>query len=154
MDNKKIRKSASLSGIIMSMLLCIGLVLGGYLYFSENMTQAGKTVDTKYTDFYDRMDSQQDVINTNTTYIQDKMTLMKESDNPLIAAWNGLKGLGSTLLLFVSVPGWGWDMATQSFNMLDQIPTWIKTLALITVLTFIVIIVLKVIKGEPGGIDS
>jgi len=154
MDNKKIKKSASLSGIIMAMLLCIGFVLGGYLYFAENMEQSNKQVDTKYTDFYNRMDSQQDEIDTKTKDVQDKMNQMKESDNALIAAWNGLKGLGSTLLLFVAVPGWGVDMATQSFNMLDQVPQWIKTLVFIIILTFVVLIILKVIKGEPGGIDS
>jgi uncharacterized membrane protein YcjF (UPF0283 family) len=100
------------------------------------------------------MDSQQDEIDTKTKDVQDKMNQMKESDNALIAAWNGLKGLGSTLLLFVAVPGWGVDMATQSFNMLDQVPQWIKTLVFIIILTFVVLIILKVIKGEPGGIDS
>ena len=138
----------------MAMLLCIGFVLGAYLFFQENMEQVSKPVDTKYSDFYNRMDAQQDVIDTKTKDVQDKMNLMKESDNPLIAAWNGLKGLGSTLLLFVSVPGWGVDMATQSFNMMDQVPQWIKALAFIVILTFIVLIILKVIKGEPGGIDS
>jgi len=153
MDYKKIKKSASLGGIIMAMLLCIGFSMGAYLFFSEQMSQSSRPVDTKYTDFYNRMDDQQNTIEDRTIEIQTNMGNMKESDNPLIAAWNGLKGLGSTLLLFALVPDWGYSMFQTTFNMLDQIPPFIKALALITILTFIVIIVLKVIKGEPGGID-
>ena len=153
MDNKKIKKGASMGGVMMAMLLCIGFVLGGFIYFSEQMTQSNKVVDTKYEDFYDRMDDTQYAIDARTKKIQENAVAMKESDNQLIAAWNGLKGLGSTLLLFAIVPDQGYEMVVAGFNVMDQIPDWIKTIAGIIILTFLVIIVLKVIKGEPGGID-
>jgi hypothetical protein len=154
MDNKKIiMNRANMLGVILSMIIFIGFVTGFYLIFSENMTQAEKSVDSRYTDFYTRVDNSQGNIEDKMYDMQKNLDSMKESDNPLIYTWNGLKGLGSSILLVKEFIVNGQALTEQSFNALPIIPNWIKALTVLTILSILVIVVYKVVKGEPGGMD-
>lgn len=153
MDNQKIKKGANMMGVMTTMLLFIGIIMGCYVFFSENMAQVDKTVDTKYTDFYGRVTASQTEIDTLSKQIDENFQGMKENDNLITSVWNGIRGLGSTLILFGTVPALGVQMGQNAINVMDQVPTWIWTLVSIFILTVLVVVVLKVLKGEPGGID-
>ena len=74
---------------------------------------------------------------------------MVEADSTLQVAWNGIKGLGSSLMLTISFVTTSVSVWSSLAGPLDIFPTWVLGLALIGITSFMVFLIFRILKGEP-----
>jgi hypothetical protein len=148
MVHKKIAQS-SLTGVVFSLLLVIGIFTGMFLWLQSNANNSGVAVDPKYNDTYTKLNDAREGLDDNVQEIKDAVSGITEADNAVQVAWNGLKSLGSTLKLPIKII----DTATQTYEAveinLDIIPDWVGTLIVIGLLAFGIFLVLAILAG--GG---
>jgi predicted PurR-regulated permease PerM len=154
MDNKKIMNRSNMLGFLTTMILVVGFFIGGYLIFAENMQDSGKVVNSQYTTFYQQVNQTSTNLNNRGDDINNNLQAIKETENPLQMLWNGMKGLGSSLLAFRDFSLDSSALVAQTFNIVPIIPTWIQSLITLFVLIFVVFLIYKVIKGEPGAMSD
>lgn len=146
-----VRKSAStLIGLVVSIVFAMAFFTGMYLWWQVNADDVGLSIDSKYNETYARLDNASLTLDDNIQDIKDGVTGIKEADNAWQVAWNGLKGLGNVLKLPVSFVSSAYDTVMALFIPLDFIPTWVKTLALITIIAGVVFLILSILKGDPN----
>lgn len=147
----RIRKSATtMTSVIVSLLLVIGIFTGTYLYLVNNIDSAGLTLDSKYSSSYGNMTAAQSDLEVNVQAIRNNFNNIAEADNTYLAVVNGMKGLGNTLKLpitFVDTTLTAW---TALLFSTDFVPGWVEALIFVGLLMFVVFLVLKVLKGEPN----
>lgn len=154
MDYQKIKKAqSSLMGLVVTMVIVIGIFTGFFLWMQDMASSSGITIDSKYNSTYNKLLTQQSSLSNNVNDIQDSITNVHEADNALQVAWNGLKGLGSVLLLPISFVSTSIDVYTTIIDPIDFIPIWVKILAPIGIIAFVVFLVLSNLKGEPKLIN-
>ncbi len=146
---KSVKKSMTLMGLVIIMIIAMGVFIGGYKWIAINAESAGVTIDSKYNDTVSNLTLTQSSLEDNVNEIRDNFDNIKEADSTWEVAWNGLKGLGNILLLPISFVTTGIETYTTIDLSLDVIPTWIKTLVLIGITAGIVLLVLSLLKGEP-----
>lgn len=149
MAYKTIKKSAaSLTGLVFSILIVLGIFSAMFLYWQANAESAGVTIDSKYSETYANLTSAQDDLDNNVQAIKDNYESMKEAETAFQVAWNGLKGLGNTMKLPISFLTTALATYTAFDYSLDYIPTWVKTLVIIGLTAFIVFLLLSVLRGR------
>jgi len=153
MANQKIKlrnSGATLTGVVISLLIVMGMFFAGYEYLIEHADSAGVTVDSKYADTYGNLSAASTELDDNVNDIKDSLDDVKEAESAYQVAWNGLKGLGNALKLpvvFVSTAIATWS---ASINFIDFLPGWALPLSFIGIVAFVVFLVLKILKGEPS----
>ena len=147
----KIRNSgATLTGLVISLLIVIGIFFAGYEYLTEHADSAGVTVDSKYSNTYGNLSEARANLTQNVDKIKVSLDDVKEAESTFQVAWNGLKGLGNALKLpvvFVSTAIATWS---ASIAFIDFLPGWALPLIFIGLVAFVVFLVLKILKGEPS----
>jgi hypothetical protein len=143
-----IKKNATLTEFILGMMLVIGVFVGLFLWYQSNMQSAGVNIDNKYNNTYTNLYSK---INETDSVINEIVTAsnnLREADSIYAVAINGIKGLMSVLLLpikFISIA----ENSIVSFLTILEIPSWVKAIILISIVTVIVLILVGIFKGEP-----
>ena len=151
MVNQKIKKSTgmTLTGMVIGLLIVMAIFYTGFSFLSDNASDAGITINSKYNETYGNLSASQDSLEENVNTIKDNLDNVSEADNTFQVAWNGLKGLGNVLKLPLRFV----DNAVSTFDALiislDIIPPKIKTLIFIGILVSIVLLILAILKGEP-----
>ncbi len=147
--NSRIRKSGlTLTGLVIGILIAMSIYIGGYFYASETLGDYNIEMDQKYSDTQANLTASQTSLNENVQAIKDNLDSIKEAETTWQVAWNGLKGLGNSLLLPISFVTSGIETYGTIENSLDIIPTWVKTAAVIGITVVIVFLILALLKGE------
>ena len=152
MDIKKInirKNSFTLTSLVVMLVLVIGLFIGMFNWWNENAGSAEINIDSKYSDTKLNLTATQTSLENNVNDIKDNLNNIKEADNTFQVAWNGLKGLGNTLKLPISLITTGIETYTTLELSLDYIPNWVKALTLIGITAIIVFLILSILKGDP-----
>ena len=97
----KYKKGMTFSGLIISALLGIGIFMACYLFIVGNANQAGVVVDSASNETYNQLVAQSKIIDSGGKNISENLRKIGEADNAAQVAWNGLRGLGSTLLISI-----------------------------------------------------
>ena len=156
MADKKIRSiklrnsGATLTGLIFSILIVMGMFFAGYEYLTEHATSAGVNIDSKYNETYQQLQNASDDLDANVNAIKDSLDDVKEAESTFQVAWNGLKGLGNALKLPVTFVSTAIATWTASITFIDFLPGWTLPLFFIGIVAFVVFLVLKILKGEPS----
>lgn len=149
MVNKTIRKSSSMTGVVLSVILLIGIFTGMFLWLNANVNDSGVTMDSKYTDAYTRLNtSTRTGLYKNINEIKESIQNIGEADSTWQVAWNGFKALGETMKLPISFLGSTLEAMNITFISLDFIPEWAKALIGMAITIFIVFILLSILKGD------
>ena len=147
----RIRKSSlTMTSVVITLLIVMGIYFGGYYYINDNVQNVGDTLDVKYSEALENMTASQNDLDANVQAIRDNFNNIAEADNTYLAVVNGMKGLGNTLKLPITFADTTLSTWTSIILPTDVIPGWAKNLIFIGLLTFIVFLVLKVLKGEPN----
>ena len=150
MDHTKIKKSAfTLTNLVLILVLAIGMFSAGFLYLTNQAKISQITIDTKYNDTYNRLETSQDDLDENIQTIKENLKDIKEAETSYQVAWNGLKGLGNTLKLPINFISTTIDILNAMLIPLDVLPKKYKTLVVIAILAAILFLVLAILKGEP-----
>ena len=153
MDIKKIMKNKrggnTLTGLVITLILVMGIFSTMFLFLQQKSSESGITLDAKYNDSYTRLKSAQDNLDENVHTIQTNLDDIKEADTAFQVAWNGLKGLGNTLILPISFVSSAIDTVSAIIIPLDFIPQNIKNLILLAIIAVVLFLVLANLKGEP-----
>jgi len=153
MVNEKIKlrnSGATLTSVVISLLIVMGMFFAGYEYLTEHASSAGVTIDSKYGDIYSELENASNELDENVNAIKSSLDDVKEAESTFQVAWNGLKGLGNALKLpvtFVSTSILTWS---ASITFIDFLPDWALPLIFIGIVAFVVFLVLKILKGEPA----
>lgn len=142
------KKGSTMTTLVITMLIVIGIFSGYYLFFVEQMDNYDTTLDEKYNETYQLLLQEQDDINADVNAVQDSITEVEEADNTFLAAIAGFKGLGLALLLLVNFVESGVNILTAVFFSTDIIPIDIQNLMLIGIVSFIILLVIAILKGE------
>ncbi len=140
---------ATLTGVFIMVLLVMAIFFGSFYYLNANTTSANQTLDSKYSDMRDNLTAYQDQLQEKTDKVKTNVDAMQQSSG-LEQVWNGIKGLGSTILLskeFVSTTIGTYQAIVPG---LDFIPFWAYPLIYTGILLFMLFLIIKVAKGEPN----
>lgn len=146
--NKK--GGGTLLGIVISIIFVIGIFIGMFSFFSEQLEDNSETIDTKYNETYTRLLEVQGNIDEDKDSILTSIDNIREADETYQAAWNGFKALGATLLLPISFIGHSIDTTQAILISTDIIPGWIQALLVIGLVFLVMFIILSLLKGEPS----
>lgn len=151
MDIKKINKKGSLTltSLIMGLIIAIGMFSAFFLFFNQQVELNGGIIDDKYNETYNLLIEEQNQIDSNVDDIRNNVASIKEADNTFLAAWNGFKALGATLLLPISFIDSSWNVVTAFLFSTDILPTQQQVLILIAIVAAVVLLILAILKGEP-----
>ena len=142
-----IRKNATLTGIVFSIILAFAIFTGSYLWISYNATDSGVVLDSKYSDSYNEILVQQNKLNNTIGDIRDSFEAVTEPTSIYSVAFNGLKGLLSVVKLPIQFVG----IAVSTYlniGTLVELPSWVKVLIILSITTIIILVILALIKGE------
>jgi len=147
--NIKKSQGGTITGIVLSIIFVIGIFSGMYLYFNDQTTRGGVTLDSKYNDTYNKLDSAQATLDNNINNIQTNMEDIREADNTYQTAWNGLKGLGNVLTLPLSFTSSAVDTVGAMILPLGFVPEKTRNLIIMGIIAVVILIILANLKGEP-----
>jgi hypothetical protein len=147
----KIKKSQNtMTGLIITILIVMGIFMGGYLFVVENLTSDSVGLDSKYENTYGNLTESSEDLTDKTKTIKTNVQGITEAPNIYKSTWNGLLGIGNTLLLFLGFSDIALTVYESIASSLEIIPGWAMALIFTGVLTFIVILVLRAMKGDPA----
>ncbi len=150
MDYKKItiKKSATMSGLVVTLLLVIGMFMFGFLYLKDQTDAGGVTIPAQYNDTFNRLSETQTKMDSQVRAVQTNVSVITEAPSVYTVAVNGMKGLGNTLILLIGFLGAAVDTTTAMTLSIDVVPTIIVGLAIIGITAFMVFLVLSNLKGD------
>ena len=143
---KKMKLRNSETGIgelVITVLLVIGIFIAAFLYIGDNVRTSGVSIDSKYNQTYENLTDIQSGIETQTNQIKSNIQNITEADSNIQIAWNGLKGIGNTIVLsayFINSALGAWMATTSS---IDSVPTWALGLIFTAILVTVVFILLR-----------
>ena len=148
----KIRNSynTTMTEVVITILLIMGIFFGSFAYFLFNTEDSSQSLDPKYSDMRDNLTVYRVQVEKKTQDVRDNLDDMKQSESALAQVWNGIKGLGNTILLTIQfIPA---TIGTYESIVpgLDFIPAWAYPLIYTGILVFIVFLIVKITKGEPN----
>lgn len=150
MVNKKIRKSATMTDVVLALILVIGIFTGMFLWLNKNVEDSGITMDEKYIEAFNQLNgSTQTGLYNNIQNLKDAINNIGEADSTWQVAWNGFKALGETLKLPINFLSSTLEAMNITFVSIDFIPEWAKTLIGMAITIFIVLLLLSILKGDP-----
>jgi hypothetical protein len=142
-----IRKNATLTSVIFSLIIVFGFFIGMYLYLSYNITESGSFLNSTYNDTYTNLIAKQNELNDLTTDLRSAVGNVTEPSSIYSVAFFGLKAFLDVVKLPLKVV----DIAGSTYlsaNTLVETPSWFKALTIISITIFIILIVIAIIKGE------
>ena len=154
MVNEKIKKSsATLAGVVFSILIVMAIFFGFYLWIDANRTEGNMTMNDDYSRAFTQLQTQQGKLNTSIEEVKSSASSVVEADNTFQAAWNGLKGL----ITVAKVPFAFVGVALGSFEVMTTpltgfLPSWAKTLINVGLIGAIIFIIWSIMKGDPNVI--
>jgi hypothetical protein len=128
----KQRKQAALSTIITAMLIGIGIYFGMFLYWQGMSAQADKNMSSEYQEIYDKLEESKERIDAEQVKLETAIQDVSEADSTWQVAWNGLKGLGTTLKSLVAFVDITHDSTTVLQTEKQMFPQWAMGLCNIT----------------------
>lgn len=141
------RKSATLTSIVFSIILAFAIFTGCYLWINYNAIDSGVILDSKYSASYNETLLQQNKLNNTITDIRDSFNAITEPTSIYSVAFNGLKGFLSIVLLPIQMVGIG--VSTYlNLGTLVELPTWVRILIILSITTIIILVVFALLKGE------
>ena len=148
MKNKK--GSNTVTGLVMSMLIVMSIFSGLYLYFGDHVIESGQSIDSKYSAVNSNVTEIGTSIDSNVQEIVGAWDSVTQADNAAFAVWNSFTGLGLVLKLPFSFLEDATGLAQQMFAPLSILPGWVISFVFIGLTTYIILLLLKVLKGEPN----
>jgi len=150
MAYQKIKKSElTMTSMVITILLVMGMFFAGYLWIKYNSDQSGIVIDSKYDDTFTGLETQQTTLDKDVNTVKNAVKKISEADSTFQVAWNGLKGLGSSLILVIRFLDSAINTAMYMFGSLDFIPKVYMTLAIIGIITVVVLLIVSILKGDP-----
>ena len=146
---KTIKKASSLTGLVISLLIIIGIFIGGFNYYASVAENAGVSIDPTHNESAQMLSAAQANLSENIDAIETNLQSVSEADSTWEVAWNGLKGLGNTLKLPLNFVVRSRDIWSALKLSLTGVPNWIILLLEIGTAAFIVFLVVSLLKGEP-----
>lgn len=151
MVNKQIRNKqgrGSLMGIVVGMILVIGIFSGLFLFYTEQLSNNGVSVDSKYNTTYNQLLEVQNNMDDRVNDIKTTADDVREAESGFLVAINGFKGLGQSLLLLLGFSSDSIDITQALLLSTDVIPSWVQTLIVIILIAFVIFIIIDVLIGR------
>jgi len=142
-----IRKNATLTAVIFSVILVMAAFTGMFLYLNSNAIDSGITLDSKYNVTYQNLSIKQEELSNITTDIRNAFGNVTEPKSIYSVAFYGLTGFLDILRVPLKVTDISASMF-QSLNVLIKIPLWATTLIILSITILIVLIIVAIFKGE------
>jgi len=142
-----IRKNATLTGIVISLIIVMGMFIGGYLWFSWNMTDSGLSVNSTYSKVYDEINASTVSLDENVEDIRDAVKNVTEPESVYQVAVNGLKGMINLFKLPLKFTNTA-TLLYDSIATIINLPKWVTTLITISLVVVIIFIIVAIMKGE------
>ena len=150
MAYQKIKKSElTMTSMIITILLVMGMFFAGYLWIKYNSDQSGIVIDPKYDDTFTRLETQQVALDEDVNTVKNAVKGISEADSTFQVAWNGLKGLGSSLMLVINFLDSALNVMLAMFIPIDFIPSRYIALAIIGIIAVVVLLIVSILKGDP-----
>lgn len=153
MDFKKIRKSEiSLFATVLGILVAIGIFFALYGWWNYNVSNAGLTMNSEYSNTYKNLSEQQTRIDNNIDAIKSNLTAATEAREGIFtAAINGFKGLGNALKLPIIMA----DSARATVDIFATsgngvIPPWVKVIFIIGITALVIFIIAAIMSGASN----
>ena len=147
----KYRNSANtVTGLVMSIIIVMTIFSGLYLYFEDQVIESGQTIDSKYSDVNSNVTEIGTSLDNNVQNIVGAWDDITQADSLAFAVWNSFTGLGLVLKLPFSFLDDATNLAQQLFAPLSILPGWVISFAFIALTAYIILLLLKVLKGEPN----
>jgi hypothetical protein len=152
---KKIKNSqSSLALVIFLIIFSMGIFYAGFYWIEANAEESGRVVDAMYNDSFTSLKAEEGSLNTTIQGIKDGITGVTEADSTFGAALNGLKGLLNVFKLPLNLVSIGWQVVQATLAPVTSLfPSWAASLIEIGVITFIVLIILAILKGDSKIIN-
>jgi len=151
MDIKKIKvknSGVTLTGVVISLIIVMGIFFGMFNYMNKMGENSDVEIPSKYNSTYYKLQDEQTAIDEKNKDIRYKLNNISEADDTYQVAWNGLKGLGSTLLLPIAYIDYAVNVMDAIIDPVDFVPSWVNSLVVMGVIILIVFLILAVLKGE------
>lgn len=141
------RKSATLTGIVISMILAIGIFIGMFTWLNTNASDSGVPIDPIYSNVESNLSTQSNNLKTYFDGIKTDLAGVVESESIYLSAINGFKGLGKILLSPIKILDY---VLTSYLNIktIIEVPEWIRLLVEISLLATILLVIIAIVKGE------
>lgn len=150
---KSIKARATLLGLVLSLVIGIFVFTGMFIFLNQNVVDSNATLDSKYTDSYNIINgSLISKLDNNIKSIQYSVQNLTEADTTFQVALNGFKGLGSILILPVTLVDTALEGINALITPLDFIPRWAKILAVLAITIVIILIIVAMLKGESNTV--
>jgi len=152
-DIKKMKSQASVTNLVVILLLVMGIFLGLYGYWIFNINNSGIAIDSIYVETSGNVTEAINDLNKNVQDIQDGYQNIKEAEVGFLTAWNGMKSLGSTLKLPITFLDTALTVFTRMvwpLQAADYMSTLLLVLSFIGVGASVLFIALRVLKGEQA----
>lgn len=141
----------TVTNLVLSLFVFMFIFMGMYLYWADNINTSGIAMESEYADAYNNISKiANDTYGDMETIRQNAEALESVDENWANAVWNGIKGLGNSLLLPIRFLARAMDLKEVSINMISLIPGWILLFITSAILVYIVFLVLRVAKGEQA----
>jgi len=155
--NKNIKKSSTIFGLIVGIVLIIGFFAIMYTWLFTNTAQAGLSFNQtgNYNSSYNRLLQQQGALNETISDLQTNLDGITEATESYQVAWNGLLLLGTAILSLTDLVGitTGTYGAITEFASTAGVSSFVILLATGIVIAFVVLLVLANLKGEPKMVN-
>lgn len=137
------------TGVVISVLIVMALFYGTFEYLSTNYISANVTEQIGYNQSYADLQESEATLNESIENIKGAARNISEADGGVVAvAWNGLKGLASTMRLFFAVIDVAIDVWNAILPGLSFLPTWTKLLIEMALVITVVMVIVGLFKGE------
>lgn len=152
MVNQKIimKNSATMTGTIIIVILIMAMFFGAFNYIIFNTTDSNQTLDIKYYEIEENLTDYQTDLESKTQDVRDDLKGMTQAEEGWAQVWNGIAGLATTILLFKSFISAILGVLQSLLPSLEVFPSFVVTLVFVGVFAFIIILIIKIAKGEPN----
>ncbi len=143
------KKGSTMTTIFVGVAIVMALFFGLFGYANYNYDSANITVPTDYYGSNTTLTELQTNLSTNIENIKGAAANISQADAGIaFVAWNGLKGIGSTIKLFLGIIDIGVAVWNALLPALSFLPVWSKILFEMVLVIWIVLIVIGAFKGE------
>jgi predicted PurR-regulated permease PerM len=150
MDTKKMNKKGvgNIYGILFGMILVIGIFSGFILFYNDQLSNNDAVLDSTYNTTYNQLLEVQTNLDTRVNKIKDSVSEAQEVESGFLAAINGFKGIGESMLLLRDFTGDSIDVTESIFISADIVPAWAESLAVILLIALVIFIIIDIIIGR------
>ena len=143
-----IKNSASYTGVGLLLLLIVGVFFSAFTYIDYHTKEANITMDARYQDTWDNLTDSTDNLQGNVETIKTNAQGVTEAESDSFAVWNGMKGIGNTLLLVLNFMTSSLKVTTSFLGFgSEMIPGWAYNLISIAISLLLVFLSIKVLMG-------